>query len=665
MKACSFPRLLFLLSLLGSLLVAGATGTFAQGEEPSANSSERESESLPVYREKGFVALGFRWVELDSFSRAAEYEEDESSVTLDIKALSYPLPHRFHGLAEYRGENSYYGDLGYAWRDLVLVRDILVGVHHNLDHYNFLLPGTPPSLTYEDRNPRDQNFVDFTKNEFSLRLKAPDFPTHAILKHRYVKRDGSIEERFMGGRLGGLVLTSESREIDWESNDLSLGANSHLGPLEVEYIHSRSRFDPGSGSVLDDPYPASFVYGRPADTYPHNVVPETESFVNALKVHTSFTGRVVASATLSGGENSNNYSGAEAGIWKGAFDLRWIPDPVLSLAFRYRHREEDREDPDQVTLAGLSNRITYPVRRPVSTRRDQVSLSTRYRPLPRLTLIGQYGFERLERTDLDDWVLLPDESDNHHANLAAHFSPLEGLQLKAIYDFRGYEHPSYNTEPDQSNRVRFNATWTPAEWLNTLLDYSLTLTDRDDLLYLNASPYQLVSTGERDGRTDNLMASLTFVVSPEATVTTSWAWNRWKTEQDLAYSRLNTAGTGGLPLLDRGVPYTDEAHTFGLSLFWQVRKDTRVTVDLSHTISEGEFFPADVIKGGSGPQAGYSSLKVNETIGSLELARKLSEEWEAGFRFQVDLYDDRFSGEGGDHQDGELFVTILSLKRYF
>ncbi len=644
------------------------TAAFAQGEpqgQPEDYSSG-STETLPSYKGEGSMYLGFRLVNLDGSSKVAEYEEDVSSIALGFDGLGCPLPHRYHLHGEYFGKHNYYGDIGYAYKDFLLFRNIVYADHHNFDHLNYLYPGEPPSIVYEDRSIGGENFVNFVMNDTLLRLKAPDFPLHTFVKHRYVERDGAPEERFLIGSFGNMTKTSETRDINWESKDLTLGVNTHLGPLEVEFSHNLSEFDPDGNNVLHDYFPASFVFGRPADVYPHNVVPETESFANSIKFHSSYTGQIVASATFSNAKYTNNYSGSESEAWKAAMDLRWIPDPVISLFFKYRHREQDKDNPKHVTLTGFANQITYPVRPLISTKKDLFSLSARYRPLSKVTLIGDYTFELRKRKDADEWVILPENSDVHRVNLTAHVQPMDTLKLKAIYDYKNYENPSYNTEPDYSNKVRLNATYTPAAWVTAFIDYSLTLTDRDDLRYLNGDPYLVLTDGERDGRKDRFFGSLSFVFSPEATLTASWVYNRWKVEQDLTYSQWNVSGTGGdLPFYDRGAPYTDRANTLSLSGFCLLRKDLTLTADLSYTVAEGDYQPRVAVQGDQFSLGSFSSMKITETIVSIELAKKILQDWEIGLKLHADFYNDKFSDDFGEHQDGEVYIATFSLKRYF
>ena len=151
----------------------------------------------------------------------------------------------------------------------------------------------------------------------------------------------------------------------------------------------------------------------------------------------------------------------------------------LGFFFKYRHKDVDLDNPDTVTLAGTANVLSYPVRQGLSYNRDNFSVSARYKPLSLLSLFSTYQFSHLEREDVDEWLVLPDRTDIHSINLTAHSRPLDNLKLKAIYDYKYYDSPAYNTDPDNSNQLRLTATYLPVPWLTAYVDYILALTERE------------------------------------------------------------------------------------------------------------------------------------------------------------------------------------------
>ena len=637
-----------------------------QESEPPAGAAvvpeqEKKQENTAVYFEtEGSYFLGYRWFSSEDSLQAAKYIYPHSSATFGLDLLSCPLPYRYHVNAELLSSYDFYSDAGFAYKDLVLFRDILVGVHHNLPHFDYQFPGEP-GLVYTDRNEGDRYFVDFASNLLSLRLKTPDFPFHTFLNHRHIEREGRIQQRFWLGDLAEGTKVSESRDIDWSSNALKLGANSHLGPVEIEYSTDQTRFNPGSNNILHDSYPASEIFSRPADIYPHHVVPETESSAHTVKMHSSYTGGIVTAASLSNLSQKNNYSLTESTTWKGAFDFSWIPDPLVSVFFKYRHKNVNMDTPDTATLIGLSNTLTYPVRQGISYDKDVFSLSSRYRPGNLLSLIATYEFSHLARKDVDEWVVLPEKTDIHSINFTARAKPHNKVKVKGSYEYKHYNQPAYNSTPDNSNKVRLTTTYTPTSRISLYLDYLLSVTERNSLHYLNSDPAVLLETGGRDGRRDQFLVSLSTQLSPKTSLTASWFYQYWDVEQDLAYGKWLTAEFGDLPFIDLGVPYSDKANSFSLSFHYIPREDITVNAGLTYTISKGTTGYDDVVGGAPFSLSSFSAFKTSETDISLAVAKKLSKKWEIQLKSYLDIYKDKAYGI----LDGNVFTTIFSVKRYF
>lgn len=646
-------------------------------DEEMLSQPAKETDVIPEQQEpavffetEGDFFLGYRFVSTEDSLKAAEYIYPQSSLSFGLNLVSCPLPFRYHVNTEFISKYDYYLDGGFAYKDLVLFRDILVGVHHNLEHYTFADYDQLDEINFTDRNPGDYYYKHFTSNLVTLRLKAPDFPLHTFINHRHVEREGTRQQRFLLGYFDDLNLISESRDIDWKSNAVTLGANSHLGPVEIEYDYGQSNFDPGSNNILYDPYPAGPASTpRPADIYPHNIIPETESSSHTIKAHSSYTGGVVAGATLSSVSQKNNYSSTDSKIWKGAFDFSWIPDPVIGVFLKYRHRDVDTDTPASVTLMGISDPnnptiLSYPVRRGISYDKDIFSLSSRYKPLQRLTLFAKYEYSQTDRTDVEEWELLTSQTKIHTIDLAADAKPIDRLKVKASYEYKNYDQPAYNTSPDNSNKLKLTTSYLPVAWLSFYLEYILHLTERDPLRYLNNDPAVLLETGERDSRYDQILASLTTTLSPKVSLTLSWFYQKMDVEQDLAYGKWadppNT-GQGDYPYRDIGVPYTDRANTFSATLQWLPREDFSLTTDLSYTIAKGSTAYTNVIDNTPLSFAPLSSLEATETSLTIDLAKKLPRDWEIGLRSYINIYNDKTT----DFLDGEVYVTTFGIKRYF
>lgn len=650
-----FLNIIFILSVIPSTAgerLPAATGEYFEHRE--------HEEGMPSHETEGFFSLGYRSLILRDSDKAYEYQYPHSSLAGQLDIASYPLPHRFHLTTEYLSEKNYYGDMGYAFSDLLLFRDTFLGVYRNIESYNYQFVGEPPSVTYDNRNVGDEYHTGMFDNIFFLRFKFPDFPFHAFLKHRYFAKEGSVQQRFLIGSLGDLQKVSQTRDIDWQSQAFTLGANSHLGPVEIEYSHDVTRFDPGRNNILYDFYPATS--DRPADTYPHDVIPETESSANSLKVHSSYTGGLVAAATLSSITQKNSYSGIKSDTWRGATDLSYMPFPELYFSCKFRHQELEIDSPYSVNLKGLTNERNYIVRQSISSKSDVFVFSARYQPMQRVTLLSNYEFSSLERTNTDQWQILPEYTESNSIKLAAYARPVSSLNLKLSTDFRFVHNPALNIEPDYSNQVQFSTTYLPTTWITAFLSYNLAKTERDNVRYLNNTPNVIVDGGRRETNNDRLLASLSFVFSPKTTLTASFAQYNGKVEQDLAYAKWNDSGTAGdLPYLDFNVPYTDKAHSYSLSLHNVPIDSITVMTSVSYTVSQSEFAPRLAEAETPVSLGAFSTVKADETAFVFELTKALQNRWEVGIRFLSNYYNDRHD----DSQDGRFYSSTCALKRHF
>lgn len=606
-----------------------------------------------VMESKGSLYTGFRLIDSDTFQGIGEYEEEESSLILGGEFENYPFPHRYHIDGEISGENDYYLDFGYALSDIVLFKNNVTGLHHNLDHYSYQYRDDF-TTKYVDRNPGDDNYVDFVKNDMYLRLKTPNFPFHAFMRHRYVAREGAIQERYLLGYHGNRNKVGQSREIDWTFNDLTLGLNSHLGPIEAEYAYNQTDFDGGDNSVLYDFDPV----GRPPGVFPHMSISDTESYGNSLKLHTSYTGQLVAAASLSNDTAENNYSQAESDTLKGSFDLQWIPDPIFGMFFRYRHVNRDKETPEYTTVTSSRASATLEVRPPVSYENNILSVAARYRLSDKTTLNGGYEYEVRTREEHDEWHLIPEESKVHKIDLKVRTTVMDNVKLKGSYDYHVYENPSYNNDPDNSHSLKLNADFSPADWINASLDYSVTLTEREDMVYPEGNGLQEIGT--RDGRTDRAYAGMSFVLTPETSLAASWSYSRWETKQDVAYTMWVSATSSDTVLyFDHGAPYTDQANVVALNLFTRFREDMGLSVGLSHTWMESEYLPTPSY------MTVYNTQEITETVASAEITKMLNANWEVALLVKAGVFEEEFNQDNLDEQDGELYLSTLTFKRYF
>jgi len=480
---------------------------------------------------------------------------------------------------------------------------------------------------------------------------------HAYLKQRHIEKDGSVQQRSLIGYYGNITKLSQTRNRDWQSDEWILGTNSHLGLVEVDYAYGYTRFDPGGNNILYDAYPASLA--RLADTYPHDVVPMIESWANTLKVHSSYTGRIVASASLSNLQRENAYSDSQSNTWRGAADFKWMPYTALGLFMKYRHSTLDAENPGTVTLKGFTQSYSYPIRRSISSQKDALSLTANYRPLKKITLVSTYEFEHMARKDSSEWSILPSYTDSNALRLAAYIRPLKNLNFKFALLHKKFNDPAYNIEPDYLDQLQFATTYLPTEKITALVDYSLFSNKRDHLRYFT-STLAVVDGGEREDKNDRILGSLSFLVTPQIILSTSLAYQRNRVEQTLGYGRFVGAAVD-LPFLDSGVNYTDEARYYGVGVQYIPRDDITVSADISRTDTKGEFLPGLATALSPVSLASFSSIRVAEIQFSVEVIKKFRADWEVDLQFTSNAYNDKIDNA----LDGDYYSSIISLRRRF
>lgn len=651
------------LFIIGFLMMLWASPVFAQQALESND---------------GDIKVGYRWISLDGSARSGEYEFFQKSDALSAVIEWDRLPHRF--MLEYHAlnEKDFFKSLDYSFSDIVVFNATSRRLFHNLDHYSFGAPDPTPlaSPFFLDNNQGDLYSTENTFNTFFLRLKTPDFPFHFYAEARSLEKEGTVQQRFLRGYfqsaagVGAINKVSQSREIDWRTNEVKAGANSHLGPVELDYSHTEKRFEANGDKVLSDLYPAAYDGApvnntiRASDTYPHNLVPDLESSSDTVKIHTSHTGRIVAAATYTTGEKENRDSNARTDYWNAAGDLTITPVKNLVLFFKYRHYDLTAENPDTVTIVGTSNTYTYNVRNSISSQKDIMSSAMRYRATDRLTLKGEYSVEKIQRevgtagatmllevpnvtgrTTLASWEVAP-ETTKSTAKLGATHRVMKKLTARAEYSHAEVDDPAYNFDPDKSDAAKVSFTWTPTQTITALVSYSGVREKRDDL----EAP---LAGGERETSRDQALGSVTYLVGKRSSVTTSYAYYRNQVDHTVTYNIL------GVPTLESGVPYDDVAHVGSLLLTHALTDAMTLTAEASRSYSRGSFRNSGSVPDTSGI-AEFSDLKVVEDIYAAGVEIALGKDIGTELRYQYREYNDKV--DSANDGTTQIILATMSVK---
>jgi hypothetical protein len=611
--------------------------------------------TLPEGAETPFEAhlhAGYRWMKITGRSHAGEYEYLHPSAAGSFFLEWDPLPHRLMMESYYLNRKDFFTDIDYAYHDLFMVNVKSRGLFHNLDHYSFGPdPNTPPVLSFTDRNPGDRYGVATMMNRAFVRFKTPDFPFHIYADTVRQDKEGTVQQRFLLGYFGALEKVSTSRTIDWQTCEVTVGANSHLGLVEVDYSHAEKKFEASGDKILYDAYPNA-PSSRPADTYPHNLVPDLKSSSDTVKVHTSHTGRITAAATYSQGDKKNEDSGARSEYWNAAGDLTFVPARDLAVFFKYRHYDLDVRNPDTITLTGTTSGTINAysnVRDSISSQKDVMTSAVRYRLTDRLTLRGEYAFESVQR-DIDSNWDVAHRTTKNKGRLAASYRVLNRLTLRGDVSYQDVDHPAYNGDPDAAGEAKVSMTWLPVRTVTVLLSYGGAREHRADMEWDGTAG--LVIGGQRKTARDQALGSVTMMIDDRSSVTATYAYFHNNVDYTVPYHD----GSGNV-VLDPGlVPYDDAAHTGSIAFTRALSDQVTAEAEASRTWSRGSFRPSGSVPGSDGI-AGFSDLKVVENVFSAGIEMQHSKAVGTALRYQYREYNDQVNSAN----DGTLHAALATV----
>jgi hypothetical protein len=623
----------------------------AGAEQAASDQNAEASTESPGADFEGRASLGYRGVTLDGNPKAGEYEYLKSSATGALDTEWDPLPHRFVLESYYLNKKDYFGEADYAYRDVVVVNMYARDMFHNLDHFSLGPPSTTPGVSFTDKDPTGEYGVENAFRKAFIRFKTPDFPFHLYAEVITVDREGTAQQLFMRDFTGGLDKVSQARNIDWNTRQVRVGANSHLGPVEVDYSHMEKKFEAIADRELFD------VVG--ATPIPHNLVPNLESSSDTVKVHSSYSGRLVLAGTYSSGDKKNEDSAAKVKFWNGAGDVTFMPVTSLIMAVKFRHYDVDATNPSTVNNVTPGGTIVENVRNSLSSTRDVVSGTVRYRATDRLTLRGEYAAESIDRAGGTPDTLLtpppvnaeafwdvPQKTTKGTAKLSLNYRVMNKVTFRADYSATKTDNPAYDTDPDKSQSALASLTWMPTPRFNTLLSYSAVRESRD----LLGAP---LGGGSREAAHDQGLASFTMLVSNRSSITLSYAYFKNKVNQTVTLQD----GTGAFAL-DSGVPYADISHVGSLVLTVAPVDGVNFTASGSRSYSRGNFILAGA--GAATNTAGIAELSDLQVIDStyaagveLQINRSVGSE----IRYQYRRYDDRIDNT----QDGTVKMVLATL----
>ncbi|MEN8134970.1 MAG: hypothetical protein ABFS18_05470 [Thermodesulfobacteriota bacterium] len=598
-------------------------------------------------------------------AKAAEFYSDENSPSGGLFYKTAYLPQRIHLEFDYFNANEWYGDFRYSYLDYVQVRLLPRRFYHNLDNltvYDFA-PGisvTPPLLQETSEiEINDQGVEDYGLrtdiNKFQLRFKTPGFPFHLYGEGESVRRKGSQQARFLGGSAFfgpvpgiNLVRVTESRAIDQENQDFILGTNAHLGLIEIDITHKNRKFE----SDIADP---TYNYTGAGNSV-HNVTPELKATVNTLKMHTSHSGRVFASVTLSELNKENEYSGAEAKNTLSNGEVFWLPASYLAFTTKFRHQVNKASAPATVTATNwLGGPTTYLINPGVESETDTASLGMRFSLIPKTNLNLKYTkkIKKVEDQSSLAWSSPPKTTkDEYELSLSNWVIPKVRATAKVNHIRVATElaTTSINNEPDQTNQFNLGVTWllTPK-----IVAYGNSYVAREETESNQISGVIGAANVAEALRQQHLL-SVSFMVNDKLTLSPTYTYIADEQGRDMIWDGV----------VDSNYTNKQEAHNYALQMMYLPSKEVNLNCSIDYTTTDGSYDPTSPFSGTSGTIdtaeiAQFSQSTTEEINLRLDADYDIGRGWGVGLDLRyTDWQDDSFDNPSeGEFVSGLLKIT--------
>lgn len=602
------------------------------------------------------LAMGYRFGGSDGLDRALEFEDLKSFPMFHGDYEAFHYPHKYHVDITANTDNDYLADLRYGYKSDVNARLFNTTFLHNLDDIDLIdLDATvaSPGVTINDDD--DKFWLRNGITHTLFKYKHPGYHGHAYYEGLFVTKKGSQQQRSLAGSgyFNNLQRLSRNRNIDQLTAQNTVGINGHLGAAEFDLSHKEKSFKTKKEDVLYDDYTATV--SRPAGNFPHNQIPELKSSSNSLKIHTGYTGKLVAAATFSMKEKRNETSGASEDVFVGEGSIRWMPLLRLSLFLNYAHRniEADNQSTTSITSSsGVTTTYSTAVKPSVSSSSDYVSITARYRPEKMLTLKARYTFEHISRDDVGLWNL-KDSTRKNGLSLSADAKIMKGMKLKLDYSLRSVDKPSYNTESYYNNRGMASISWVPVSRVSLLLSYSVERAERNELGFSETD-----SAKDRDVKTDNVFGSGTFQLLDNLSLSASYAYMRYEVKQDIVYEDLGSTETS-----ESGIPFTDSAHVYSVFLNYRPLNGLDLTGRITHTRTDGEFEPKSLNLTSPINIASFSRHKMRKTVYHASGNYACLNKFTCSLDLQYGDVDDGLDNVYDNVEDGSAYIILFRVIR--
>jgi hypothetical protein len=580
--------------------------------------------------------LGYRFFDLQGSRKAAEYEYPYSSVVGGLKMLYVPLPSRWEADLDWVNPYSWTADASLGYRDILKIDYTGWALWRNYNHFG-LIGRVPPN----DKDPGGNYYTDDQDNRLSLVIKWPDRPYHFFMNLRQFEKDGTVQARFYEGTN---VKGSRSRDIDWVTQDLTLGINGHFGPVEAEYSHTAKTFDPHKQVELVD-----IQTGAPRI---HSVVPAVDENVDSIKIHTDYTGRISADAQYINGERENQHSQAEVNYQRAYGDFSLIPLPGLTMVVRYRFNQTRETVPSEV--AGTTIPLVFP-KNPIDDRDNKAQVAFRYSPFSLIAFKAEYSFENKKRFNADLWSnqllisqkilvpfgTIPSEQNIHKITAGVTSRPARWVDFKGSFEYTYTEEPAYALSPKNSYKARMDANFMPIPELTSNVHYRFTSEENDQ--------------AAMHTKYDNPGIQAVWSPAGPFTISANYDYFRYRIKRDIALFSL-----GGAPFPVERAPYTDQAHVYSIGGTYSFVIPLTADMEFYQSFGSGSFRINEALGAFNTLDVGLlADMAVRETGGRITGRYTLPKDWGLSLTYDINNYVDFKNRPQDGPQNGTAQTVML------
>jgi hypothetical protein len=586
--------------------------------------------------------------------------------------------------------DDYHTELTFDYGGIARVHAESQALWHNLlrEHIS---PGT---LTLQ---PLDRDVTYGTRTAITqadTRIKLGNNPFHLNLGYWELSRDGVEQLRFSDHyrTTSGVnsVITDKER-VNNITREGSVGLDAHLGMFDLSYGFRIRDF---SNLAADPRYTFANDGGGALSTgnQAHNVIPDSRVTSHTIKLFSDLSGGLVGSATynLTQRENTGGHGEAVPSerpsdiIHSVAGDLSYTPSKRHSFAIKYRHREIDSTSPASLYYPYSINPPATPgnpipgvytgavgqllVRPSTSSVRDTLTLSSTFRPAPKVIYRLEYNAELESRNNVRDAqtpagspaAVHSDSRQTHTGTATFYWKPVTGVKLNASYSYATCDNPSYGASFSDRHTGKLLLTYTASgKW-----GVSGSVLARHESGERNAStvaPAPVASYAQpRESRTGSGNVSVWFSPLDRLTVTSHYSYLEADINQSILFSSIIADSA---PLVVSN--YSSSAHIYGLDIVYAVGEPLDVSLAFQQVRSKARFDVPDrtfVLAGVAGTFS-TSGITGLSKLDSTETGASARADWRINALLGCSLdYNFRKYDSGQSQYDGSVHSTIMTFK---